>query len=87
VNISGAGIARHSPNRAAAQRFLEYLVTPEAQKIYAEINYEYPVTAEATIHPLIKSLGPLKVDSLPLTKVAQLRSTASKLADKVGFDQ
>jgi iron(III) transport system substrate-binding protein len=87
VNISGAAIARHSPNRAAAQRFLEYLVTDEAQKIYAEINYEYPVTAGATIHPLIKSLGTLKVDSLPLTEVAKLRATASKLVDKVGFDQ
>lgn len=87
VNISGAAIARHAPNRAAAQRFLEYLVTDEAQKIYAEMNYEYPVTAGAAIHPLIKSLGTLKVDSLPLTEVAKLRATASKLVDKVGFDQ
>jgi iron(III) transport system substrate-binding protein len=87
VNISGAAIAKNSPNRAAAQRFLEYLVSPEAQKIYAEMNFETPVTAGATIHPLISALGKLNVDPLPLSEIARLRATASKLVDKVGFDQ
>ena len=87
VNISGGAVAKNSPNRAAAVRFLEYLVSPEAQKIYAEMNFETPVTAGATIHPLIHALGTLKVDALPLTEIARLRATASKLVDKVGFDQ
>ena len=87
VNVSGAAVAKNAPNRAAAQRFLEYLVSPEAQKIYAEVNFETPVTAGATIHPLINSLGTLKVDPLPLADIARLRATASKLVDKVGFDQ
>lgn len=87
VNISGAALARHAPNRAAGQRFLEYLVSDEAQKIYAEIDFEYPVTSGAVVHPLIASMGKLKVDSLPLTEIARLRATASKLVDKVGFDQ
>jgi iron(III) transport system substrate-binding protein len=87
VNVSGAAIAKNAPNRAAAQRFLEYLVSPEAQKIYAEVNFETPVTAGATIHPLISALGTLKVDPLSLAEIARLRATASKLVDKVGFDQ
>jgi len=87
VNISGAAIARHAPNRAAAQRFLEYLVSDDGQKIYAEMNYEHPVKAGAPIHPIMAALGQLKVDPLPLTEVARLRAAASKLVDKVGFDQ
>jgi iron(III) transport system substrate-binding protein len=87
VNISGAAIAKHSPNRAAAIRFLEYLVSDEAQKIYAEANYEYPVKAGAPIHPLIAALGTLKVDSLQLAEIARYRTAASKLVDKVGFDR
>ena len=87
VNISGAAIAKHSPNRAAAVRFLEYLVSDEAQKIYAEANYEYPVKAGAPVHPLIAALGTLKVDSLPLADIARHRAAASKLVDKVGFDR
>jgi iron(III) transport system substrate-binding protein len=87
VNVSGAAVAKNSPNRAAAVRFLEYLVSDDAQKIYAEANFEYPVKPGAPIHPIIASLGTLKVDSLSLTDIARHRATASKLVDKVGFDR
>ena len=56
VNVSGAAIAKHSPNRAAAVQFLEYLVSDAAQKIYAEANYEYPVKPGAAVHPIIGAL-------------------------------
>jgi iron(III) transport system substrate-binding protein len=87
VNVSGAAVAKHSPNRAAAVRFLEYLVSDAAQKIYAEANYEYPVKTGAVVHPLIAALGSLKVDPIPLTDVARHRAAASRLVDKVGFDR
>ena len=87
VNISGASLAKNAPNRASAVRFLEYLVSNEAQKLYAEANFEYPVNAAATVHPLIAALGNLKVDPIQLTEIARHRATASKLVDKVGLDQ
>ena len=87
VNVSGAAIAKHSPNRADAIRFLEYLVSDAAQKIYAEANYEYPVKAGAVVHPIISALGALKVDSISLTEIARHRAAASRLVDKVGFDR
>ena len=86
VNISGASVARNAPNRAAAVRFLEYLVSDEAQELYAEANFEYPVKAGATVHPIIAALGPLNIDSLPLTEIVRHRNTASRLVDQVGFD-
>jgi iron(III) transport system substrate-binding protein len=87
VNVSGASVARHAPNRAAAVRLLEYLVSDAAQKIYAEANFEYPVTAGAVVHPLIAALGTLRVDTMPLTDIARHRAAASRLVDKVGFDR
>jgi iron(III) transport system substrate-binding protein len=51
------------------------------------MNYEHPVKAGAPIHPIMAALGPLEVDPLPLTDIARLRAAASKLVDKVGFDQ
>jgi iron(III) transport system substrate-binding protein len=87
VNISGAALAKHSPNRAAAVKFLEYLVSDEAQKIYAEANFEYPVKPGAVVHPIIAALGQLKVDSIQLTEIARHRALASRLVDKVGFDR
>jgi iron(III) transport system substrate-binding protein len=87
VNVSGAAVAKYAPNKAAAVKFLEYLVSNEAQKIYAEAGYEYPVTSGAAVHPLIGSLGTLKVDGIQLTEIARHRVAVSKLVDKVGLDK
>ncbi|MQY46284.1 extracellular solute-binding protein [Rhizobiales bacterium RZME27] len=86
VNISGAAVAKNSPNKAEAVKFLEYLVSDEAQKIYAEANYEYPVKAGAAVDPIIASFGTLKVDNKPLSEIVSHRKQASELVDKVGFD-
>jgi iron(III) transport system substrate-binding protein len=86
VNISGAAVAKHSPNKAEAVKLLEYLVSDEAQKIYAEANYEYPVKAGAAVDPIIASFGPLKIDNKPLSEIVSHRKEASTLVDKVGFD-
>ena len=59
----------------------------DAQKVYAEANFEYPVRAGAVVHPLISALGPLRVDAISLTEIARHRAAASRLVDKVGYDR
>lgn len=87
VNVSGAAIAKNSPNKADALKLLEYLVSDEEQAIYAKGNYEYPVKPGAKPDPLIAELGQLTPDKTPLATIASHRKEASKLVDKVGFDQ
>jgi iron(III) transport system substrate-binding protein len=87
VNVSGAVVAKHAPNKENAVELLEFLVSPEAQAIYAKGNYEYPVLAGAEVDPIIAALGDLQVDSLPLHEIYEHRDEASELVDKVGFDQ
>ncbi len=86
VNISGASVARHAPNKANAVKLLEYLVSDEAQSIYAKADYEYPVKRGVALDPVVASFGALKIDTLPLTEVAKHRKQASELVDRVGFD-
>lgn len=86
VNISGAGLAAHAPNRDEAVQLLEYLVSDEAQKLYAEANFEYPVSASAEVHPIIAAFGELEADDLSLTEVLPFRTRASELVDEVNFD-
>lgn len=86
VNISGAAVAKHAPHKEEAIKLLEFLVSDEAQKIYAQANYEYPVKANIAADPIIAELGALKVDSKPLTEIVGHRKEASELVDKVGFD-
>ncbi len=86
VNISGAAVARYAPNRDNAVRLMEYLVSDEAQSLYARANYEYPVKAGVELDPVVASFGELRIDPLPLTEVVRHRRQASELVDKVGFD-
>lgn len=86
VNLSGASIARHAPNAGNAKKLIEYLLSPDAQKMYAEGNFEHPVLATAGLHPILEGFGTLKVDPTSLLEVARSRSAASQMVDRVGFD-
>ncbi len=87
VNVSGASLTANAPNKANAVRLMEFLASPQAQKIYAQANGEYPVVEGVPASPLVQSWGKLHADPLPLTKIAELRKKASELIDRVQFDQ
>ncbi|MEM6724965.1 MAG: Fe(3+) ABC transporter substrate-binding protein [Bacteroidota bacterium] len=76
INISGIGVAKHAPNKAAATKFIEYLVSKDVQEIFAKANYEYPVNTEAEASDLLKSWGAFKEDGLPLSKLGELNKAA-----------
>lgn len=86
VNITGASVARHAPNKDGAVKLLEYLVSDKAQSLYARANYEYPVKSGVELDPVVASFGKLVVDPLALTEVVKHRKQASELVDKVGFN-
>lgn len=88
VNITGAAVAKHAPQRANAVKLLEFLTSESAQAMYAQANYEYPVRAGVTLDPVIATtIGAVKPDTLQLTEIAKHRKAASALIDKVGFDR
>lgn len=86
VNISGVALARNAPNRDNAIKLMEFLASPEAQKIYAEKVFEYPVAPGAEPSEIVKGFGPIKPDPLPLAEISAHRKEASELVDKVGYN-
>ena len=86
VNISGMGMAKHSPNAKQAQALMEFLVSEQAQQMYAETNMEYPVRAGVKKSDLVGSWGEFKADTLSLETIADNRKVALKLLDKAQFD-
>ena len=86
INISGAGITKHAANRDNARKLLEFLVSDEAQKWYADSNHEYPVKAGIEVSPIVKAWGyPFKEDTLDMGKLGQYNVTAVKIFDRVGW--
>jgi iron(III) transport system substrate-binding protein len=85
INISGGGIAKHSKNRKEAEQLLEFLVSEEAQKLYAEINYEYPVIDTIPLPSILAKWGKFKEDELPIERLAESYYEAQMIIDKVGW--
>jgi iron(III) transport system substrate-binding protein len=86
VNISGAAVAAHAPNRAAAVAFLEYLVSPEAQKILSEANNEFPVVAgTAPANPELVAVADFKESQIPLNSLGRFQADAQRLFDTAGW--
>lgn len=85
VNISGAGVTKYAKNPENALRLLEFLVSPESQKWYAEVNFEYPVITNAQISDLLKSWGSFKSDQLNLDELGGNNAEAVRIMDRAGW--
>lgn len=85
VNVSGAGVTAHARHRAEAIKFLEFLSSPEAQQLFADLSFEYPANLQATVNPLVASWGRFKQDDINVASAGELQAAAIRLADRVGY--
>jgi iron(III) transport system substrate-binding protein len=85
INVSGAGVARYAPNKENAIKFIEFMASKEAQQIFAEANYEYPVNESVEWAETLKNWGTFKKDSLSLTTLGENNELAVKLFDIAGW--
>jgi iron(III) transport system substrate-binding protein len=85
VNISGAGITAHAKNRANAVKFLEFLSSPEAQQMFANLSFEYPANPQAAIHPVVAKWGKFKQDDINIAAAGEFQAAGVKLADRAGY--
>ena len=83
VNISGAGVTKYAPNRENAIRFLEYLTSDFAQRLFAEGNNEYPISG-LTTGP-VSALGEFKRDDLNVSVLGENQTEAVKVYDRAGW--
>ena len=86
MNISGMAMTKYAPNRAAALQLMEFLTTDIAQKMYAELNGEYPVNQNIAASNFLIKLGDFKRDTINLSEVAANRISAAKMVDRVRFN-
>lgn len=86
LNISGVAMTKSAPNKDNALKFMEWLASDAAQKIYAETNHEFPVKAGVAKSELVASWGEFTADTTPLADIAKARAAALKIMETVNFD-
>jgi iron(III) transport system substrate-binding protein len=85
VNISGAGVTKHAPNAAGAQKLMEWLSGDTAQGIYTNEDFEYPVNPKVKADSIIRHWGPFKMDIINVSKAGELQGAATRLMDRAGY--
>lgn len=85
INVSGGGVLKHSPNRENAEKFLEFLLSEEAQVHIVNNTFEYPVLESVKPHPIIESFGDFKMDKTSIADFGKYNPEAVKLMDRVSW--
>ncbi|MEX0319575.1 MAG: Fe(3+) ABC transporter substrate-binding protein [Ruegeria sp.] len=85
MNLSGAGVAAHAPNKENAVKFLEYLAGEQAQVYFSNGNDEYPAVAGVPLAENVSALGEFKADEVNLSDVAKNIPEAQKIFNEVGW--
>ncbi len=85
INVSGAGVAKNAPNPELAQRFIEFAMTEKAQRLFAELTSEYPVTGITYDNPALQSLEGKTIDPIALGKLGENQAKAQELFNKAGW--
>lgn len=85
VNVSGGGLIKGAKNRKEAIQFLEWLSQPEAQKLFADLNLEYPVHRQVKPHKQVASWGTYRENLINVSKAGELQAESIKLMDRAGY--
>ncbi len=85
VNVSGAGVAKSSKNKANAIKLIEYLASPAGQRLYADYAFEIPVNPGVEASPIVRSLGAFKPDVIDLEILGRYNAEAVRTFDRAGW--
>ena len=85
VNVSGAGVTKHSKNPESAIKLLEFLTSIEAQKIYVELNKEYPASQKIKADNLIALWGDFNQDKMNLSVAGKNQADSVSLMQREGY--
>lgn len=85
INITGAGVTRASKQPAQAQKLIEWMASPEAQNLYADLNFEYPVNPKVKADEMVRSWGNYFPNRINVAAAGRLQPQAVMLMDRVGY--
>lgn len=86
VNVSGVGVTANAPHAAEALRLIEFLSSEEAQTLYAEDNFEYPVHPGVKPTPIVESWGAFKKADINLAEIAAHADRAARVFNEIDYD-
>jgi len=85
MNVTGIGITKRSTHVDNAKLLIEFLVAQVGQKMFADLDKEYPLHPEVKADPALVDRKSFRAAMVPLTRLAELREPTLTLIEQVGL--
>lgn len=85
TNATAAAVVNGAQHVEAAQAFLDFLISAEGQKLFAELNYEYPLLPGVALKDGVQPLEGFRLADVDVVKAALDFDATFDLIEKVGL--
>jgi iron(III) transport system substrate-binding protein len=85
VNVTGAGVVAHSRQPEQARAFIEWLLSEPAQRLFADIDFEFPVNPAVSANDAVAAWGTFTADQRNIAQAGRLQAAAVRLMDRAGY--
>lgn len=85
MNVAGIGVLKHTPRVEQAKLLIEFLVAQAGQKMFADLDKEYPLHPDVQADPALVERKSFRAAMVPLAKLAELRAPTLRLIQQVGM--
>ncbi len=85
TNATAAAIVKGAPNQPAAQALVDFLLSTEGQKLFAELNYEYPLLPGVALHKDVQPLDDYRLANVDVAQAALESDATFDLIEKLGL--
>jgi len=85
MNVAGVGIVKSTKHLEPAKLLVEFLVAQAGQKLFADLDKEYPLHPDVKADPALAERKSFRAAQVPLTRLAELREPTLTLIEQVGL--
>lgn len=85
VNSTNIGIIKGGPHASAAQQFVDFMLSPDGQRVFAEKNYEYPIIPDVPLAEGVPGLSQFKLADITLKTLWEGLQPTKNLVQKAGL--
>jgi iron(III) transport system substrate-binding protein len=85
MNVAGVGIVKSTKHLDSAKLLVEFLVAQAGQKLFADLDKEYPLHPDVKADPALVERKSFRAALVPLAKLAELREPTLTLIEQVGL--
>jgi iron(III) transport system substrate-binding protein len=85
MNVAGVGIVKSTKHLESGKLLVEFLVAQAGQKLFADLDKEYPLHPEVKADPALVERKSFRAAQVPLTRLAELREPTLTLIEQVGL--